>query len=101
MKKVFLSGPVTGLDYEQVKKNFNQAEQLFLDKDYQVMNPVTFVPAGEDWNKAMRRCLVAISSCNTIYLLKGFEGSRGSTLELVIAHELEMEVIFEDQDLIY
>jgi len=95
MKMCFISGPVTGLDYSEVVKNFNAAEQKLLDNGYKVMNPVNFVPAGEDWKKAMRRCLVAISKCDAIYLLKGTENSTGSQMEIDIAIALEFEILFE------
>lgn len=99
MKKVFLSGPVSGLDYDQVVKNFNAAEQLMLNKGYQVMNPISFVPSGTDWNKAMRRCIVALSKCDTIYLLKEFYLSEGCSLELEIANALDFEKIFEEDEI--
>lgn len=96
MKRVFISGPVTGLDYEKVVQDFNAAEQLLLNKGYQVMNPITFVPAGEEWIPAMRRCLVALSKCDVICFLPGFNTSEGSLFEFSIAHKLKMDVMFED-----
>jgi hypothetical protein len=98
MKKVFLSGPVTGLDYDQVVNNFKAAELKLMDKGYQVLSPVNFVPPGEDWHKAMRRCIRILSVCDAIYVLEGAECSLGATLEREIAIALEFEIMFEGID---
>ena len=100
MKKVFLSGPVTGLNYQEVMMNFNTAEQKMIDLGFQVMNPIRFVPSNSDWKGAMRRCLVAISSCDAIYFLKGFYNSTGSMLEREIAIALELKMMYQEEEIL-
>jgi hypothetical protein len=96
MKKVFISGPVTGLDYQEVKRRFDRAEQKLLMLGYQVFNPMTFVKPTNDWVTAMKKCLKILSLCDSIYMLKGFQTSRGSMIEFKISYDLEYEIMFED-----
>ena len=96
MKKVFISGPVTGLEYDQVVKKFNAVEQKLLDMGYQVFNPVSFVKPSDDWKTAMKKCLRTLSICDSICMLKGFESSKGAVIEFNIACDLDYEIMFEE-----
>jgi len=100
MKKVcFISGPVTGHDYEEVKKRFNDAEKELLDKGYLVVNPVSFVPAGTAWYEAMNLCIEQLHKCNVIYFLNGWFYSSGSIYELDVATSMGIERMFQDKKL--
>ena len=99
MKKVFLSGPVTDHDYEVVKKRFNDAEKELLDQGYQVVNPVSLVPAGTEWYEAMNLCIEQLHKCDVIYFLNGWFYSRGSVYELDVATGMGLERMFQDKKL--
>jgi len=94
MKKVYLAGKITGLDYDDVVKAFNTAEEGLLDKRYVVVNPIKLVSRGMDWNKAMRTCIKAMMSCDAIALLPGWSDSRGVSIEYEIAEMLDFEFIY-------
>lgn|GEM_PF-1136784 len=94
MKKVYIAGAVTGLDYNEVVKKFNEAEERLLDQRYIVINPVKIVPPGTDWDKSIRICIKALMGCDAIALLPGFSNSKGALLEYNIAKELDFTKIF-------
>ena len=59
---------------------------------------MSFCNKGEDWNHAMRKCIVQLMECNYIHMLPGFEKSVGARLEMTIAQKLGFGVcndIFE------
>ena len=92
---------MTGLDYDEAKKAFDDAEEAIrwkYDREVEVINPMSFCNKGEDWNHAMRKCIVQLMECNYIHMLPGFEKSVGARLEMTIAQKLGFGVcndIFE------
>ena len=101
MKYIYISGPVTGLDYDEAKKAFDDAEEAIrwkYGREVEVINPMSFCNKGEYWNHAMRKCIVQLMECNYIHMLPGFEKSVGARLEMTIAQKLGFGVcndIFE------
>lgn len=37
--KIFISGRISGIKYENAKKNFRKAEKYWAEKGYEVVNP--------------------------------------------------------------
>ena len=88
MPKVFLSGPITGV--EHYERPFNAAQALAESQGYEVFNPAT-LPPGHDWTWYMRRCVEELAKCDHIWMLPGWMASRGSPLEHRIAGWLSIK----------
>jgi hypothetical protein len=89
--KIYIAGPMTG--YE----NFNRAEfnAAACDLGYEhdaVLNPA-ILPDGLSQREYMDICFAMIRSADAIYLLKGYEESKGAMAELAYAEKLELEII--------
>lgn len=106
MRKVYISGAITGV--VGWKEHFQSAEQTVLkmfndDGDLVIQNPLRFPepkgpftsPDGE-WQAYMRMSIERLVTCDTIYMLKGWESSRGAFNEFFIAKELGMKIIYEE-----
>ena len=89
MPKVFLSGPITGV--EHYERPFNAAQALAEAQGYEVFNPAT-LPPGQTWTWYMRRCLKELSDSDHIWMLPFWMMSRGSRLEHYNAVQLEIPV---------
>jgi len=97
--KVYIAGPMTGLpDFNY--SAFHQAEQELITRGYEVVCPTsnsggTPPSPGEvkPWDWYLRKAINLLLTCEGIYLLPGWEKSRGARLEEHIAFELGMEVI--------
>lgn len=93
---IYISGQITG--NENYICDFINAE-LYLKKEYKgstIINPIELTKASsEDWEYYMRIDLRELLNCNAIYMLKGWEQSRGATLEHTIAEALGMNIIYE------
>lgn len=91
---IYISGRVTGEpDYFS---HFMQAETDLIKQGYIPINPVRNEPDGESWTYYMRHDLIKLcSSCDKIYMLKGWRRSKGARLEHHIAKKLGFKIIYE------
>lgn len=92
MRRVYLSGPMTGLP-ELNFPAFHAAAQRLRNEGLQVVNPAEINPGHTlSWQACMRADIQALCDCDTIALLPGWEGSAGAHLELHIAHRLGLRI---------
>jgi hypothetical protein len=84
--KIYLSGPITGREEKEYKADFNNAELYLTGLGYDVINPTSeVVIENGSWEDYMKRDLVLLLRCDYIYLLDGWEYSKGARLEYNIA----------------
>lgn len=91
---IYISGGITGVkDYME---KFSKAEEM-LSENYAVVNPARLNASHKDkaWAWYMRRCLKWLCDCDTIYMLNGWEKSKGAMMEYSIAKELGLQIIYE------
>lgn len=91
---IYISGGITGVkDYMD---KFDKAEKMLSEK-YAVVNPARLNKSHKDkpWAWYMRRCLKWLCDCDTIYMLNGWEKSKGAMMEYSIAKELGLQIIYE------
>lgn len=94
-KRVFISGPVSGLPYNEVVKAFNNAEQLLRRQGYNdVRNPVRMCLPHWSWWRCMVVCLWNLLPVGAIYILPGWEDSRGACIERFVAKMLLKRVMY-------
>ena len=94
-KRIYIAGPVSGLDYEYACGHFIDAEKRLHEKGWDVVNPVRLCSSTWPWRKCMSVCLKAMLDCDGIYMLKGWKKSRGAKLEHFIALKLGIEILLE------
>ena len=91
MKKIYIAGPMTG--YENFnRKSFNDAAIACTLNDSIPLNPA-ILPPGLTQGQYMDVCFAMIRAADAIYLLKGYEESKGAMAELAYAEKLELEII--------
>lgn len=91
--KIYLSGPMTGLPDNNFPA-FHAIAQALRDAGEDVVNPAEINPdASLSWEECMRADIKALCDCDAIYLLPGWEKSRGAHLELHVAHRLGLKVL--------
>ncbi len=101
--KVYISGPITGV--ENWQDNFLAAEKelLELSGDFVVVNPATLSKNLEklfatlektpDYTDYMRKDIKELSYCSAICLLPGWKRSKGARMEYRIAKILNMQIL--------
>jgi nucleoside 2-deoxyribosyltransferase len=91
MEKIYIAGPMTG--YENFNRDsFNSAANCCLDNGAVPLNPA-ILPDGLTQGQYMDICFAMIRAADAIYLLKGYEESKGAMAELAYAEKLELEII--------
>ncbi|MFZ2541677.1 MAG: dATP/dGTP pyrophosphohydrolase domain-containing protein [Gallionella sp.] len=92
MKRIYLSGPMSGLPGHNFPAFHAQAAQLRAS-GYIVVNPAETDHNGKSWEDCLRTDIKELCTCDTIALMPGWERSKGANLELHVAHRVGMEVI--------
>lgn len=95
-KKIYISGAITG--NPAYKMQF-LAKYRELEPSYTVLSPL-FINAELSWKDFMHIDLAMIKVCDAIYMLKGWEESRGAKIEHCFAQMLGLEIIYENEDAI-
>ncbi|KAF5033132.1 hypothetical protein DSECCO2_609910 [anaerobic digester metagenome] len=89
--KVYIVGAVTGLPREAVVAKFDKAASALKSAGMVPVNPVEIVPQAADWHDAMRQCIKTMLTCDAVMILHDWQSSKGATLEVMIAKNLEMK----------
>ena len=94
--KIYLSGKITGqADYLE---KFAAAEERLANEGYDVINPARVndcLPKSTSYWDYMRMDITMLEMADAIYMLKGWEDSKGARLEREIA-EMRKIVIVEE-----
>lgn len=94
MRKIYISGPISGLPFDQVKQNFNEAEIRLQEQGYEVVNPLNNGLHPESaWREHLRADIRSLMGCDAIYLLKGYQDSKGAMIEYDLARILGYDII--------
>lgn len=87
MKKVYISGAITGYDEAERRMVFKDAERKLAEYGFQPVNPMEGVIFGLAHEEYMKKDIKLLLECDFIYMLPGWEKSYGSRLEHVVAGE--------------
>lgn len=79
--KVYISGPITGDDFYIAK--FKKAEEGLRSEEYEPVNPTKVDEEGllSTYKELIDADLDLLKECDAIYMLKGWENSKGAKLE--------------------
>ena len=103
--RIYISGPIS--DKEDLnRKAFKEVEELIRNKGHQPVNPhevgkqidgKSFDNLKDMYAEYMRLDIRALLDCQAIYLLRGWERSKGCLIEVDIANVLHMQFIYEGE----
>jgi hypothetical protein len=93
MKRIYLSGPMTGLkDFNYPA--FNAEAARLRELGYTVENPAENpLPADAPWHMCMRDAIRQMLTCDAVAFLPDWRQSRGANVEIELATHLGMAVI--------
>ncbi len=105
-RRIYISGQITGLPYEEFKARFAEAERKLQAEGYIVVNPLKIEVDPEEvdankhteeevWQAFLRADIIELMKCEVVYMLPNWEHSEGATLEHRIAQGLHIPILYE------
>ena len=93
--RIYISGPITGTkDYLE---RFGKAGLKLIEQGYKVINPacIAAVMPYLTYEEYMRLDLFLLDMCDAVYMLKGWQESKGANREYGYALAKDKIIIFE------
>lgn len=95
-QKIYISGMIAHMDIDERRSTFNKAADYWRSRGYEVFNPFeNGLSQDTDWHEHMRCDIRALTECDIIYMLSGWEHSKGAKLELDVASSCGIKVWLE------
>jgi hypothetical protein len=96
-KKIYISGAITGLPFDEVQTKFAAAEKKLTARGYEVVNPLkNGLPINAPLKIHIVIDIVLLIGCDAIYLLPDWSQSKGATLEKNIAELTGKKIIYQE-----
>lgn len=111
-RKIYIAGPMRGIPFYNFPEFDRAAEKLF-NEGWDPVNPAELdrelgyhpedMPVNFDWNSIpegfplkaiVAKDIDALTECDAIYMLAGWEKSKGAKAEVAVAMWLGLEVLF-------
>lgn len=100
-QKVYISGQITGLTFDQAKQKFDNAELdavKRLGKEIEIINPMKLQHKFDaTWEDYMEKDIAELLKCDCIYMINNWQESKGARCEHALAIELGLFVIYEEK----
>jgi hypothetical protein len=97
MSKIYISGAITGLPFDEVKEKFAAAEELLTAQGHEVISPLkNGIPNHAPWEIHVSMDIILMIGCEAIYLLPDWNQSKGATLEKSLAELSGKEIIYQE-----
>lgn len=96
--KIYISGPITGTtDYVE---RFQKADELLKERfpEADVINPAKVsasLPENTDYEDYMKLSLCLLEMCDVIYMMEGWDDSKGALLEFQYAKAMGQGILYE------
>ena len=89
--KIYIAGSIT--DNKDYQLQFKKAEEYLKSLGHAVINPVKNL--GFEYKEYIDMGLCELMHCNGIYMLKGYEKSKGALLEINYAITVGLHIFYE------
>ena len=117
MKKVYISGQISGLSQEEYHTNFGLAEAYLESIDHKPVNPLKIMACEteecapsdskkedgsylHDYGCYMKFDILALLDCDAIMMLPNWENSRGAQVELAVAEACGLEIFWYNNPIV-
>ena len=95
MSRIYLSGPISGYDYNERRQHFSIIKQMLEKRGHIVFNPLeNGLPRDSSTHEHMRADLRALCDCDIIVMLPKWAHSAGCAREFENAVSIGCKVAF-------
>lgn len=102
MKRVFISQPIKGKSYDEVIKVRTNAsfylKKLYPDEEIKIIEsfiPAMYYDANNNPIVGLGTCISLMGNADLVYICKGWEESRGCSIERRVALDYNIPIIYE------
>lgn len=96
--KIYISGPITGKQRKKTTEKYRAVERMLRELGNEPVSPLdNGLPRSAPWAEHMARDIELLLGCSTIYMLEGWQGSKGARIELAVAVEHGINVHFQSE----
>lgn len=96
--KVYISGPITGIDPELCRARFAAAKKELHQRGMEPVSPLeNGLPDDAPYDEHMKRDLEMLADCAIVYMLNGWERSKGCRIEFNTAIAAKKPILFEKE----
>ena len=111
--RIYIAGPMRGIKWYNFRA-FHDAHVRWADAGWEVVDPARMdidagfnpytLPDDTDWNvippdfdfaACVTRDIAGLRTCQAIYMLDGWQGSKGARAELALAEWLGLDVVYQ------
>ena len=92
--KIYLSGPITG-KADLNRPAFDQAAAAIVSAGHTAVVPHAIVSESDSWAAHMKADLHGMLECDAVFMLAGWEGSKGAKVERSVAFVCGMQVLYQ------
>lgn len=93
--KVYISGPISGLDVKRVEANFAEAERVIREAGHTPVSPLNNgVPQGASWEEHMKEDVKLCMDSDSVLMLYDWKRSRGCRIEHTLACEMGKAIYY-------
>lgn len=97
IKKIYISGKITGLPIDEVIAKFHAAEEKIRRFGFEPVSPLrNGLPLDADWIDQMGEDVKLLLKSDAIYMMTGWQQSEGATLEYLIARQRRMRIFLAE-----
>ena len=94
-KKCYISGQISGIE-DIAESIFESAEETVSKLGYIPVNPMKIEHNHDkSWESYMREDIIELMKCQSVYALRNWRNSRGATIEVNLAKDLGIDIIFQ------
>ncbi|WP_454949047.1 DUF4406 domain-containing protein [Capnocytophaga leadbetteri] len=98
--KIYLSGKISGTDLTKTRARFAAVAKAMKRIGVEPVNPLENGLSEHDpWDAHMLKDIADLLQCKAIYMLQGWQYSKGACIEHYIATKIGMPIMYEiEQD---
>jgi hypothetical protein len=94
-KKCYISGQISGIE-DIAESIFESAEEVVSKLGYIPINPMKIEHNHDkSWESYMKVDIFELMKCDVIYVLRNWRNSKGATIEVNLAKDLGINIIFQ------
>lgn len=94
--KIYISGKISGTDLTETRKRFASVAKVMKRIGVEPINPLENGLSEHDrWEAHMLKDIADLLQCKAIYMLQGWQDSKGACIEHYIATKIGMHIMYE------